>query len=364
MPKVPVSDKRTGYGIDYAEPKTKPVSVLPEIPPSVQPSEQVQTKSIESVKQISKSEPARQKPVENKDPSKSQPRSVVSQPKTTPADQATNNPQSAKQAPLSVPQQKAILNNVKTPADRMMGASEIIENRESNIPYGVEKSKSLNETAGAKAKPLTKDDRKNSEKTPQQVAEEKMQNQQQKADTSKTMQQKTQQPEEVEQKTKIKKMDLNKEKWWKSKDKWWESKNGKKMQTQKDPFANDKSLDSKYERKTTSSGSRSHNGVASYGGDSDIAMQKQAIANKQARIAREQAQADEDAAFFAGALTNAMMNATINATTKSSSKRSSGGGAATAASYDDYSPDDDYTYTTPHSATFNQAKKMTGGGGW
>lgn len=345
------------------------------------PTEPVEPKKVET--KAKPTEPAQPQKVE----SNTQPAKATQQSKPTPAENKT---EPTKSGLPPMPKSKPVLNNTKPIADRTMGASEIIETHKSEHPYGVEKSAPLSEKADADArKPLTEDDWKGPEEPTQQVAEEKMQNQQQKTDKTKTTQQKTQKPEQSEQKTKIKKMDLNKEKWWESgANKKMEPKPSKSTQTNRpklkptigqdpfetsevmkleptDPFATSKVLDGKHKGKTSISGRRS--GAVSYGGDTEIELQKQANANKQARIAREQAQKDADAAFMAGMLTDTMMNAAIgHIDAKNAKKKGGGGGTQTVTyeTYDDYSPDDEYTYTQKESKLLNQAKKMTNGGGW
>lgn len=380
MPKIEVSDKKNSYGTDNAEPKTKPTSA-PKMSSGTQPTEQVKTKEGESIKNNPKTEGVRQKAVENKVQPKSEPKSVASKTNATSANQATTDTKPVKQDALSAPKQKAVLNSGKMPEDRMIGAREIIQNRESNIPYGVEKSKPLKEEAGRWTKPLTEDDWK--EKPSKKVAEEETQDKQQKSDKPKTKKQEPKKQEKPEQKTVIKKFDPNRKIEFKPiyppsetaqkikkldpNKKWGEFK--------KDPFASDKSLDGKYKSKTSSSGGSSRRGVANYGGDGDIALQKQAIANKQARIAREQAQADADAAFFAGALTDAMMGAAIHHIDAKNARKNGGssGGSYEPTVYrsrgyadEKYSREEDsYSLPDPNkSGTYRKAKSMTGGGGW
>ena len=145
----------------------------------------------------------------------------------------------------------------------------------------------------------------------------------------------------------------------------------------KDPFASDRSLDSKYERTSSGNSRFGRRGASSYGGESDIALQKQAIANKQARLAREQAQKDAEAAAMAGILTDGMMNATISHIDAKNAKKQGGSSGGYTSSeptvyrsrgYADtvYSRDED-SYSAPNpnnSATYNKAKTMTGGSGW
>ncbi|MBR3913431.1 MAG: hypothetical protein IKJ28_04285 [Alphaproteobacteria bacterium] len=392
MPKVPVSDKRTGYGIDYAEPKTKPVSVLPKMP-SVQPEKEAQVKSEDSVMPPYQPWLKKEKTVENKDQQKSEPKPIAPRTKATPATQKdtqavdpnlptgpsikTKEMPLPGQEPLNV--DKEVTQPVKPTMDRAAGAHEIFETHEGNA---IKKSKPLNERAGRWTKPLKEDDWKYPERD-ESIEEEKTRDQQQEADKSKAKKQKPKKQEEPEQKTVIKKFDPNKKIEFKPI--YEKSESAKKIKKldpnkwksfKKDPFSSDRSLDSIYERKTSSTSSgRSRRGASSYGGESDIALQKQAIANKEARIAREQAKKDADAAFMAGMLTDTMMNAAIGHIDAKNAKKS--GGSSTSSSeptvyrsrgYADtvYSRDED-SYSAPNpnnSATYNKAKSMTGGGGW
>ena len=415
-PKVPASDKRTGYGIDYAEPKTKPVSVLPKMP-SVQ-SEQAQVKS-EEKSLMPPYQPwlAKEKPVENKDQPKSEAKPATPQTRPVPAvikDTQAVDPNlptgpsiRTKEVPLpgqeSLNADKEMAQPLKQPAmDRAAGAHEIFELHEGNE---IKKSKPLNERAGRWTKPLKEDDWKTPEKQDQSVAEEKAEVQQQKADKPKATKKKPQKQKEPEQKTVIKKMDPNK-KWGEFKPIYEPSESAKKIkkldpnkwkfkheepsnsirnrnmqqeqQKARDPFAKDKELDSKYERNPSSAnGNRSgRRGMASYGDDSNIALQKQAAANKQARLAREQAEREAEAAAMAGMMTNTMMNATLNHIDAKNARRNEGssGGVSSeptvyrSRGYADtvYSREGD-SYSAPNpnnSATYNKAKSMIGGSGW
>ena len=137
-----------------------------------------------------------------------------------------------------------------------------------------------------------------------------------------------------------------------------------------DPFADDASLDSKYEVKPSSAnGNQSERkGVANYGGDGDIALQKQAFANKQARLAKEQEEREADAASFANAITNTMMGAAISHIDSKNAKKSGGSSSSsgTTGYYSRGYADTVYSRDSggSNSATYNKAKTMTGGGGW
>lgn len=437
MPKFPEKPERYRGGIDYAPPKTKPVSVLPKTPGQPSGKALPEPNSLEPWKDVPKFGPQSDEPTpatrkiqENtviRDPSlikptyqkKEQQNDIVNDvkstqqaqqktanqlaektddvPQTKPAVQpkSVTQPVAAKpqpvdpnlptgpsirtkemplpgQEPLNV--DKGVTQQAKQPiTDRAAGAHEIFELHEGNA---IQKSKPLNEQAGRWTKPLKEDDWKYPEKPVQPTAEQEKQVPQQKPVATKQKPQK-----EPEQKTVIKKMDPNK-KWGEFKPIYPPSESAqkiKKMDTskwKKDPFASDRSLDSKYERRSSGNSRFGRRGASSYGDESDIALQRQAIANKESRLAREQAQKDAEAAAMAGMLTDGMMNATISHIDAKNAKKHGGSSSGYTSSeptvyrsrgYADtlYSREENYNAPDPNkSATWNKAKGMTGGSGW
>lgn len=302
MPKIPEKPERYRGGIDYAPPKTKPVSVLPKTPGQPSGKALPEPNSLEPWKDVPKFGPQSDEPTpatrkiqENtviRDPSLIKPKwkkqeqqdSVASQqlaeqkavqptnqqPVTPqakpdglkPESQQTTHPVMAKphpvdpnlptgpsirtkemplpgQEPLNV--DKGVTQPAKQPiTDRAAGAHEIFELHEGNA---IQKSKPLNESAGRWTKPLKEDDWKYPEKPVQPTAEQEKQVSKQKPVATKQKPQK-----EPEQKTVIKKMDPNK-KWGEFKPIYPPSESAqkiKKMDTskwkKKDPFATSKSM--------------------------------------------------------------------------------------------------------------------------
>ena len=395
QPTVQSANTGTGYGIDYAEPKN-PYHSTPPLPTQKSGSA-VLNSSPQTAQTTTQAKPT---------PVVSNSQSVNQNLLTGPHIETKAPPLPGEEVPPMT--EKKWIQPVnhpidQPPAERSAGARDIIETKRGevlqttkNLPAYNENLKNNNKTEPA---PLVKQD---------QLV--------QSAKSASHVQQAS------EQKTEIKKMDLNKEKWWENKDKWWEKEqaqqpaaegssiaNRPKLDPNKfkkgqdpfatsqamkikptdpfassqamkikptDPFATSKVLDGKYESKpVVVSGEQ----TTQYGGNEEDLMRRAAANKKANRIERErieaeeraraQAQSDAETAMFVNTMVGVGMNAAIHHYDKPKVVSGGGGGGRPADVYRRGYADEKYgsgSYNTPHSKILEGAKGMTGGGsaGW